>query len=68
MAVTQVGIVYYQDDPAQGVFRIVYPQLDDSELDDPRWTTEGCNPDRVAVLAKVTPDDPRVIAGFTGTP
>ena len=42
MPVTQVGIVYYTDDPkAEGepkkgeVFRVVFPEFDDSELDEP---------------------------------
>lgn len=67
MPVTKVGIVYYQDTPDQ-VFRFVYPTSDDSELDNPQWTTEGCDPARVAVLEQVEPSDPRVAAGFTGVP
>lgn len=35
MPVTMVGIVYYADDPEKKVFRIVYPEVDDSELDQP---------------------------------
>lgn len=33
--VTQWGIVYYADDPKRGVFRIVKPEVDDIELDQP---------------------------------
>lgn len=51
-----IGLVYYEDDPEQTVFRWVYPTLDDSELDDPRWVTEGCDPARRAVMRKVQPD------------
>lgn len=64
----RVGIVYYEDDPARRVFRIVYPEISESELDDPRWITEGLNPERTAFLEKVEPDDPRVLSGFSGTP
>lgn len=35
MPITQCGIVYYDDDPEKKVFRIVYPEFDDSELDQP---------------------------------
>ena len=35
MAKTQVRIVYYADDPQKKVFRIVYPEFDDVELDQP---------------------------------
>lgn len=35
MAVTLVGIVYYADDPERKVFRLVYPEVDDGELDSP---------------------------------
>lgn len=35
MPVTMVGIVYYADDPEKRVFRIVYPEFDDKELDEP---------------------------------
>ena len=41
MPITQVGLVYYADDPTQSVFRWVYPSVDDSELDDPKHLTEG---------------------------
>lgn len=51
MAVTQVGVVAYADDPTRP-FRIVYPRVDDSELDDPQWTTLGCDRSRRAVLTK----------------
>lgn len=52
MPVTQVGFIYYQDDPTQAVFRVVYPTDDDSELDDPQWLTLGVDPTRAAVMAK----------------
>ena len=61
----KLGIVYYADAPDQ-VFRVVYPTANESELDDPRWITEGCDPARKAVLLKVDPEDPRL--QFTGTP
>ena len=35
MAITKVGIVYYADDHNKAVFRIVFPEFDDSELDGP---------------------------------
>jgi hypothetical protein len=36
MPVTKVGIVYYTTGPDKNeVFRIVYPEFDDSELDEP---------------------------------
>jgi hypothetical protein len=41
MPVSQVGIVYYADDPEKKVFRIVYPQHDDSELDEPAHDGNG---------------------------
>lgn len=68
MPVTKVGIVYYQDDPQQRIFRIVYPQFDDSELDSPQWTTLGCDAMCTAVLAKCAPSDPRATAGTIGMP
>ena len=34
-APTLVGIVYYADDPDKKVFRIIYPEFDDRELDQP---------------------------------
>lgn len=35
MAVTLWGIVYYADDPNKTVFRIIWPERDDAELDQP---------------------------------
>lgn len=35
MPVTKVGIVYYADDPTRRVFRVVFPEHDDAELDQP---------------------------------
>ena len=35
MAATMLGIVYYADDPEHRIFRVVYPELNDSELDQP---------------------------------
>jgi hypothetical protein len=71
MPVTQVGIIYYADDPDKNVFRIVTPTEDDSELDQPDpqygdWTVFGTDPDRVAVMEKVPIGDPK--AKMTGTP
>ena len=71
MAVTKIGIVYYEDDPEQKVFRIVTPTVDDNELDMPdpvhgEWTAFGVDPARTAVMDKVALDDPR--AKLTGTP
>lgn len=34
-----IGLVYYGDDPHKRVFRVVYPEKDDAELDQP--ATEG---------------------------
>jgi hypothetical protein len=51
MAVTQVGVVAYADDPTNPV-RVVHPQVDDSELDDPQWTRLGLDPMRPAMLTK----------------
>ena len=71
MTVSKVGLVFYQDTvvpPATlgAVFRLVYPTSDDSELDDPEWTTMGCDPSRTAVLVKVPQS---AIPAFTmGTP
>lgn len=47
-----VGLVFYKDDPTAAIFRAVYLTGDDkdSELDNPRWVTEGCDPSRVAVM------------------
>lgn len=53
MAATLIGLVYYADDVNKKVFRKVYPQHDNSELDDPRWTTKNINATRTAVLIKV---------------
>ncbi len=53
MAVTLQGLVYYADDPTRSAFRLVYPTEKDEELDDPRWTTEGLDPLRIALLIKV---------------
>ena len=41
MPVTQYGIVYYDDDPHQRVFRTVHPINDDRELDDPPTDVVG---------------------------
>jgi hypothetical protein len=35
MTVTQWGIVYYADDPDRTVFRVIMPEQDDVELDEP---------------------------------
>jgi hypothetical protein len=35
MAVTKHGYQYYDDDPHQRVFRVIYPTHDDAELDQP---------------------------------
>ena len=69
MPLTLVGIVYYADDPAKKVFRIVYPVKDDSELDQPdpqhgEWTKFGADPSRVAVMEKIPADDPRATLDF----
>ena len=53
MPVTRTGLVYYLDDTTQSAFRIVYPTHDDSELNDPQWTTMAVDPARVAVLRTV---------------
>jgi hypothetical protein len=58
MPVTQVGIVYYADDPDKKVFRVVTPTHDDSELDAPdpqhgEWHVFGLDPARPAVMEKV---------------
>ena len=66
MPVTLVGLVSYADDGK--VFRKVYPTVDDSELDDRRWVTEGCNPSRTAVMRKVRAWMPEATADMTGTP
>jgi hypothetical protein len=41
MPITMLGIVYYADDPEKKVFRIVYPSLDDKELDEPPTDSQG---------------------------
>ena len=41
MAITQVGLVYYEDDPEKKIFRKVYPEVDDVELNAPCFTTDG---------------------------
>lgn len=35
MPVTQIGLVYYADDPHKRVFRRVYPEFSNAELDQP---------------------------------
>jgi hypothetical protein len=66
--VSQVGLVYYLDDPEQKVFRKVFPSDDDSELDDPQWVTLGCDPARRAVLIKVPSDSDAASGSMTGMP
>lgn len=74
MPVTQVGIVYYADDPDQKVFRLVTPTRDDSELDAPdptygEWHIFGVDPARAAIMEKVPVDSPRGrITGNVGDP
>lgn len=63
-----VGVVYYADDPGKNIFRIVYPQFDDAELNDPQWTTLGLDRTRTAVLVKCLPGDPLVTSPMTGAP
>ncbi len=41
MPLTMLGIVYYADDPEKKVFRIVYPTVDDKELDEPPTDCHG---------------------------
>lgn len=66
--VSQVGLVYYADDPTQSPFRIVYPTVADSELNDPRWVTQNLDTTRpVAILiipAALAPG----LGGLTATP
>lgn len=62
MPVTQVGIVYYADDPDKKVFRVVTPTADDNELDQPdpkfgEWTVFGVDQNRIAVMDKVPISD-----------
>lgn len=72
MAVTQVGLIYYADDPDEKVFRIVTPTKDDSELDLPdpihgAWTEFGIMEGRTALMRKVAINDPSVrITGSVG--
>jgi hypothetical protein len=60
--------VYYADNPERKVFRRVYPSEDDSELDDPQWTTLGCDPTRMAILDKVSVNSDDAISPMNGTP
>lgn len=62
-----IGNVYYEDDPDHLIFRRVYPTNDDSELDDPKWVTEGVNPERIAVMIKVPKDSQEATDDLTGT-
>lgn len=41
MPITMFGIVYYADDPEKKVFRVVYPTVDDKELDEPPTDCHG---------------------------
>lgn len=52
---TVIGLVWYADDPHKRVFRKVFlsPGDPESELDNPRWVKEGCDPARVAVIRKI---------------
>ena len=68
MAITQVGLVYYEDDPDKKIFRKVYPTIDDAELNAPCWTVDGVNIRRKAILIKVSADSPEALAAMTGTP
>lgn len=68
MAITQVGLVYYEDDPEKKIFRKVYPEIDDAELNAPCWTTDGVNIRRKAVLIKVPADSTEALAPMTGFP
>lgn len=74
MAVTQVGLIYYADDPDQKIFRIVTPSRDDSELDLPdpihgAWTEFGIMEGRTAIMRKVAIDDPSAqLTGNVGDP
>lgn len=40
-AVTQMGIVFYKNDPKKIIFRLVFPTLSDDELDGPPTDGEG---------------------------
>ena len=68
MSVTLVGLVYYTDDATKSYFRIVYPQFDDSELDDPQWLTDGLDPSRTAAMDKVLSANAPSIGQLTSTP
>ncbi|CAB4127795.1 hypothetical protein UFOVP96_5 [uncultured Caudovirales phage] len=66
MALEQLGLIYYADDPDQKVFRIVHPTIDDSELDLPdaiqgKWTEFGIPEGRIAIMKKVAIDDPTAL-------
>lgn len=41
MPTTQLGIVYYAKDPKKRVFRVVYPIIEDAELDRPPHDSTG---------------------------
>lgn len=82
MPVTQIGLVYYSDDPHKRVFRRVYPQHDDSELDQPptdgngtaimngsvphTWTDFGVDTARPVAMDKVSAVAPPI--RLRGTP
>jgi hypothetical protein len=68
MPVTQVGLVYYTDDPTQSYFRIVYPSVDDSELNQPQWLTDGVDPNRTAAMNKVPISQAPGLGGLTISP
>lgn len=34
MPVTKVGLVYYADDPDKKIFRVIFPIVDDSEIEE----------------------------------
>ena len=68
MPVTLIGNVYYEDDPYRKTFRRVYPTNDDAELDDPQWTTVGCDPNRKAVMDKVPVNSDDAISPMDGLP
>lgn len=68
MPVTLVGNVYYADDPDRLIFRRVWPEVDEGELDDPKWVTLGCNADRTAVMEKVAADSSEASAPMLGAP
>ena len=68
MPVSKIGLVYYQDDPDQKIFRMIFPTTDDSELDDIRWITEGCNPLRNAILIQVDANDVKAQSKMNGIP